>query len=99
MQAKPFLNVKNGDMFRDVDGNSYLKTPKSATSSDGMFTNCVVIRTNTKDLKRGDLVKKAKDTYCEVADPAEIIELQGSEDLQDEAERSVIRGEDEELDK
>lgn len=94
MLAKPFINVKNGNIFRDVDGTAYVKTPKSATSSEGVFTNCVVLVTNSKDLSRGDLVKKAKDVYCEVIDAAEVIQLQGDEDLQ-EADKSVIRGDNE----
>lgn len=94
MLAKPFINVKNGDIFRDVDGTTYVKTPKSATSSEGIFTNCVVLLANSKDLSRGDLVKKAKDVYCEVIDAAEIIQLQGDEALQ-EADKSIIRGDNE----
>jgi hypothetical protein len=94
MQARPFIKVNNGNIFRDVDGTTYVKTPKSATSSEGIFTNCVVLITNSKDLSRGDLVKKVKDVYCEVIDAAEIIQLQGDESLQ-EANKSIIRGDNE----
>lgn len=90
MQAKPFMNVKNGSIFRDIDGNALIKTPKSATSSEGVFTNCVVIMSNSSDLKRGDLTKKGRDIYCEVIDPAETVELKGDEEFRTDEEKEEV---------
>jgi hypothetical protein len=81
-KAKPFRDVSSGDLFRDIDGTTFIKVNQKVylTSDGSEIANCVILIPNKQKDDRGDIRKKEVDTYCEVLDPSEIEEIHLIED-------------------
>lgn len=76
MTPMPFLKVKQGQAFRDIDGNVLMRISKAYADNDGRTPlNCAILIPNKSDLNRGDTTAKQKDIYCEVLDDRELSEI------------------------
>jgi len=76
MKPVPFDKVKTGDIFRDMDGNSVMRTAKTYSDNEGKtVVNCIMLISNKTELSRGELFGKSREIYCEVLNEREISEL------------------------
>lgn len=91
MKTKPFEKVKIGELFRDIDGNLLMKIPK--TQGADRTYNSVALTSNKKDITRGILIAKMRDTYCEVLNKNEICDIR-LEVSTTESDEAVILAED-----
>jgi len=73
----PFDRVKVGQVFRDIDGTIFMRITRAFGDNDGRTAiNCAILITNKPESdNRGDVIAKARDTYCEVLDERELSEL------------------------
>lgn len=77
MKAIPFERVKQGQVFRDIDGTTLMRTTKSYSDVEGQnLVNCVVLISNKPEsISRGDMIAKGRDIYCEALNDREVSEL------------------------
>lgn len=76
MKPKPFRDLIVGNIFRDIDGTTYIKSGKSFTTGEEQkVLNCIILIPNKSKDGRGQLRFKDEDVYCEVLEEIEIIEL------------------------
>lgn len=83
MKPKPFDRIKVGEIFRDIDGTILMRTEKTFANEEGKnILNCAILIPNISSLKRGDVIGKTRDTYCESLNDREVSEIRLAEEME-----------------